>query len=93
MDMTKYKVTIEVIDILGNGKCSLNQKVGDSYSYPEDRGKMCPSSFYVLYPWIMVMLSGGSFTEEGDGSDFMTTGCPDYKHQVVYKISRKVVEE
>ena len=91
--MPKYKVTIEVIDIQGTGDCSMDQKVGDTYSYPEDRGKMCPSSFYVLYPWIMVMLSGGSFTDEGDGSDFMTTGCPDYRHQVVYKISRKVVEE
>ncbi|MHA1965589.1 MAG: TIGR04076 family protein [Candidatus Thorarchaeota archaeon] len=89
--MTKYKVTIEVIDILGNRKCSMNQKVGDTYNYPEDRGKMCPSSFYVLYPWIMVMLSGGSFY--GSEEDHMTTGCPDYKHQVVYKISRKVVEE
>jgi uncharacterized repeat protein (TIGR04076 family) len=93
MDMAKYKVTIEVIDIKGEGDCSIGQKVGDTYSYPEDRGKMCPSAFYVLYPWIMVMLSGGSFAEEGDGSDFMTTGCPDYRHQVVYKISRKVVEE
>jgi uncharacterized repeat protein (TIGR04076 family) len=93
MNMAKYKVTIEVIDILGEGNCSMEQKVGDSYSYPEDRGKMCPSSFYVLYPWIMVMLSGGSFTEEGDGSDFMTTGCPDYLHQVVYRISRREVDE
>ena len=93
VDMTKYKVKIEVIDILGKGNCSMNQKIGDTYNYPEDRGRMCPSSFYVLYPWIMVMLSGGSFADEGDGSDFMTTGCPDYKHQVVYKISRKPVEE
>jgi uncharacterized repeat protein (TIGR04076 family) len=86
-------VTIEIIDILGSGKCSMEQKIGDNFEYPEDRGRMCPSSFYTLYPWIMVMLSGGSFTEEGDGSDFMTSGCPDYRHQVVYKISRKVVEE
>jgi uncharacterized repeat protein (TIGR04076 family) len=91
--LEKYKVTIEVIEIKGEGNCSINQKVGDKYSYPEDRGKMCTSSFYTLYPWIMVMLSGGRFTEEGDGNDFMTTGCPDYRHQVVYKISRKVVEE
>jgi len=91
--LPKNKVTIEIIEIQGDGKCSMEQKVGDTYNYPEDRGKMCPSAFYVLYPWIMVMLSGGSFTEEGDGSDFMTTGCPDYRHQVVYKISRKVVEE
>ena len=88
--MTRYKVKIEVIDILGEGKCSMNQKIGDTYNYPEDRGAMCPSSFYTLYPWIMVMLSGGNFTDEGD---FMTSGCPDYKHQVVYKISRTPVEE
>ncbi|MHA2046460.1 MAG: TIGR04076 family protein [Candidatus Thorarchaeota archaeon] len=88
--MPKYKVTIEVIDVLGDGKCSMGQKVGATYSYPEDRGKMCPSSFYVLYPWIMVMLSGGSLW---GSEDHMTSGCPDYKHQVVYKISRKVVEE
>ena len=93
MDMAKYKVTIEVIDIKGEGDCSIGQKVGDTYNYPEDRGKMCTTSFYVLYPWIMVMLSGGSFADEGDGSDFMTTGCPDYRHQVVYRISRSEVDE
>ncbi|MFW9925813.1 MAG: TIGR04076 family protein [Candidatus Thorarchaeota archaeon] len=91
--MPRYKVTIEVIDIQGTGKCSMKQKVGDTYHYPEDRGKMCPSSFHILFPWIMVMESGGSFTDEGDGSDFMTTGCPDYRHQVVYRISRREVNE
>ena len=91
--MPRYKVKIEVIDILGTGNCSMNQKVGDTFNYPEDRGKMCPSSFYTLYPWIMVMLSGGSFGGEGDGTDFMTSGCPDYRHQVVYKISRTPVED
>jgi len=91
--MTNYKVKIEVIDVLNDGKCSMGQEIGTVYSYPEDRGKMCPSSFYVLYPWIMVMLYGGNITGEDDGSDFMTTGCPDYKHQVVYKITRIAVDE
>ncbi len=91
--MAKYKVKIEIIDIMGEGKCSMDQKVGDSYDYPEDRGKMCPSSFYILYPWIMVMQSGGRFTDEGDGGDYMTVGCSDYRHPVVYKISRHPIEE
>lgn len=90
--MSKSKVTIEVIAILGDGTCTLGQKVGDTYNYPEDRGKMCPSSFYILYPLIMVMESGGSFTETGDGSDFMTIGCSDYRHQVVYKIIRTPID-
>ncbi|MBN2230814.1 MAG: TIGR04076 family protein [Candidatus Thorarchaeota archaeon] len=91
--MSKYKVTIEVIDILGDGRCSMDQKIGTVYKYPEDLGKMCPSSLYILYPWIMVMSSGGSFTDTGDGHDFMTVGCSDYTHQVVYKISRTPVDE
>ena len=91
--MASYKVRIEVIDIQNQGKCSMGQEIGDTYDYPEDRGKMCPSSFHILYPWIMVMESGGSFAESGDGIDYMTVGCSDYRHQVVYKISRKPIEK
>ena len=91
--VVKYKVSIEVIDILNNGECSMGQNIGDRYSYPEDRGKMCPSSFYILYPWIQVMQSGGKFAESGDGCDYMTVGCSDYRHTVVYKIAREVVDE
>lgn len=72
--MAETKVTVEVINILGNGKCSIGQKVGDVYRYPEDLGKMCPHAFYILYPWIMVMQSGGSFETSGDGHDYMTVG-------------------
>jgi uncharacterized repeat protein (TIGR04076 family) len=89
--VVKRKVTVEVIDILGSGECSMGQKIGDKYEYPEDRGTMCPSSFCILYPWIQVMLSGGSYAETGDGSDFMTVGCSDYRHPVVYKISRRTI--
>jgi uncharacterized repeat protein (TIGR04076 family) len=92
MDLAKYKLKIEVIDIKGTGECSIGQKIGDTYNYPEDFGKMCTSSFHAIYPWIMVMLSGGSFADEGDGRDYLTTGCPDYRHQVVYKISREVIK-
>jgi uncharacterized repeat protein (TIGR04076 family) len=91
--MLKYKVRVEVIDIQNKGECSIGQQIGDTYEYPEDRGKMCPSSFYILYPWIMVMESGGSFTESGDGCDYMTVGCSDYRHQVVYKITRVAIDE
>ncbi|UCE11663.1 MAG: TIGR04076 family protein [Candidatus Thorarchaeota archaeon] len=89
--MVRYKLKIEVIDVLGNGKCSMGQKAGDAYEYPEDRGKMCPSAFHVMYPWILVMLSGGKFSWMED--DSITLGCSDYTHQVVFKITRRVIEE
>jgi uncharacterized repeat protein (TIGR04076 family) len=91
MIMPSYKIEIEVIDILGTGKCSMEQTVGDKYQYPEDRGKMCASSFHILYPWILVMQSGGSFSFFEDGHS-VTLGCADYKHQVVYRITRVEVD-
>ncbi|MHA1883331.1 MAG: TIGR04076 family protein [Candidatus Thorarchaeota archaeon] len=91
--MVKYKVTIEVVDILNNGKCSMGQEVGDAFNYPEDRGKICPSAFHILYPWILVMQSGGSYSFFKDDGNSVTLGCSDYDHQVVFKIKRKPVEE
>ena len=87
------KITIEIVEILGTGECSMGQKVGTVYNYPEDRGKLCPSSFHSLYPWLMVMQSGGSYSFFKDDGNSMTLGCPDYKHQVVYKISREIVDD
>ncbi|MFW9919097.1 MAG: TIGR04076 family protein [Candidatus Thorarchaeota archaeon] len=84
-------ITIEVLDILGTGKCSIGQKIGTIYKYPEDRGKLCPSSYHILYPWILVLQSGGKFSFMED--DSITLGCSDYHHQVVYKITRKEIEE
>ncbi len=80
------KITIEVIDILGSGKCSMGQEIGTIYNYPEDRGKLCPSSFHILYPWLLVLQSGGKFSFMED--DSITLGCADHLHQVVYKIRR-----
>ncbi len=85
------KIRIEVVDILGTGKCSMGQEIGVVYNYPEDRGKLCPSSFHVLYPWILVLQSGGKFSFMDE--DSITLGCSDHEHQVVYTLTREVVDE
>lgn len=86
------KIKIEVLEVLNNGKCSIGQVKGDTYDYPTDRGKLCPSSFHVLYPWLLVMQSGGRFSFFAE-DDSITIGCPDHTHQVVYKITRTIVPE
>ena len=91
--MARVKITIDVIDILNDGKCSMGQVVGDTWNYPEDRGKICPSALHIMYPWILVMQSGGSYSFFGDDGDSVTLGCSDYNHQVVFKISRETIEE
>ncbi|MFW9849273.1 MAG: TIGR04076 family protein [Candidatus Thorarchaeota archaeon] len=86
------KIKIEVLEVLNNGKCSIGQVKGDTYDYPADRGKLCPSSFHVLYPWLLVMQSGGRFSFFNE-DDSITIGCPDHTHQVVYKITRITIPE
>ncbi|MHA1907065.1 MAG: TIGR04076 family protein [Candidatus Thorarchaeota archaeon] len=86
------KIKIEVVDILNNGKCSMGQVVGDTFNYPEDRGKICPSAFHILYPWILVMQSGGRFSFFAE-DDSVKVGCSDYSHQVVFKITRTITDE
>ncbi|MFW9907306.1 MAG: TIGR04076 family protein [Candidatus Thorarchaeota archaeon] len=88
-----FTITIEVIDIKGTGKCSIGQKIGASYNYPEERGKLCPSSFHILYPWILVLLSGGRFSFFEDEGNSVTLACSDIDHPVVYKLTRKEVKQ
>jgi uncharacterized repeat protein (TIGR04076 family) len=91
--MPKYKLTIEVIDILGEGICSMEQKIGEKYNYPEDRGKMCPSAFHIMYPMIVAMGLGATHDSFEDDGHSTTVGCANHKHQVVYKIQRHIVED
>jgi len=40
--MSPFKVSIEITDILEEGNCPLGHVVGETFHYPEDRGKICP---------------------------------------------------
>lgn len=91
--MPRTKIRIEVVNILGTGKCSMGQEVGAKYDYPEDRGKMCPSAFHIIYPWLLVMQSGGEFSFFNDEGNSVEVGCSDFTHQVVFKITREYVDE
>ncbi len=86
--MTPYKVKIEIIDILEEGKCPLNHKIDETFHYPEDRGKICPAAFNSLYPYIRVLESGGSYPYFEDDGNTHKACCPDYKRPVVFKMTR-----
>jgi uncharacterized repeat protein (TIGR04076 family) len=90
--MSKYKVSMEIVDILEEGKCPAGHQIGEKFGYPEDRGKICSAAFHSIYPYIRVMESGGSFTFF-DEPNAHSVCCPDYKRPVVFKISREEVPE
>ena len=90
--MSKYKVSVEIVNILEEGKCPSGHKIGEKFEYPEDRGKICPSAFHSIYPYIRVMESGGTFPFFDEPNAHLAC-CPDYKRPVVFKISRREVKE
>ena len=83
-----FKVTIEITEILEEGKCPLNHKVGEKFLYPEDRGKICPAAFNAIYPYIRVLESGGTYPYFEDDGNTHKACCPDYKRPVVFKMTR-----
>ena len=82
------QITIKVKEIMGDGKCPYGHKPGEVFNYPDDRGKICPNGYYIIYPAIRVLQFGGSFPWCTD-KDATTLCCSDYRHPVVFEITRK----
>jgi len=91
--MPKYKVIIEIVDILEEGKCPAGHQIGEKFEYPEDRGKICAAAYHAIYPNIRVLESGGSYPWFEDEGNTHTACCSDYKRPVVFKMTRREVPE
>ena len=85
--MTKYEITLEVTKILEEGVCPVGHKVGDTFKYPEDLGKLCPAAYHSITPYIRIMESGGGFPFF-DSANSHQACCPDYLRPVIVKITR-----
>ncbi|MHA2031532.1 MAG: TIGR04076 family protein [Candidatus Kariarchaeaceae archaeon] len=83
------EITIEITNILGEGPCSRGHNIGEIFSYPKDRDKMCPSALSILRPYILVLAYGGNNIYTPDNPNTFSLSCPDPSHPVVYKLTRK----
>jgi uncharacterized repeat protein (TIGR04076 family) len=84
----EYLVKIKISEIQGDGKCPYGHKPGEVFSYPEDRGKICPTAYHIMFPAIRVMQFGGAFPWCPD-PDIVTLCCSDPKRPVVFEITRR----
>ena len=89
--MAKNKVTIEIVNILEEGKCPVEHKIGDKFEYPGDMGKLCPAAYHSIYPYIRVLDSGGTYPFFTDDGNTHMACCPDYLRPVVFKMTRREV--
>jgi uncharacterized repeat protein (TIGR04076 family) len=84
----EYKILVKVKEIRGHCEAS---KVGDILEIepgPKMTGKICPTAFNAIYPFIFAMRFDGQIPWAEDNKNKVTAVCPDPSGLVVYEISR-----
>ncbi|MCI8728021.1 MAG: TIGR04076 family protein, partial [Hungatella sp.] len=53
--MKKPKIKITLIDRKGAVGCHRGHKVGDSFDFDTERGKLCPMAMHVAFPYVDIL--------------------------------------
>ena len=61
--------------------CHRGDKIGDTFDFDRDRGKICPMAMHVLFPMIDILRYGGKLKSE-------LYCCPDVETINVFKIEK-----
>ena len=73
--MSKSKIKITLVDRLGKCGCHRGHKIGDTFDYDTDRGKLCPMAMHVAFPYIDILRYGGTPPTSCNGE--IRFCCPD----------------
>lgn len=82
--MEKPKIRLEIVDRLGKCGCHRGHKIGDTFDFDEDRGKLCPMAFHAGFPYIDILRYGGDIPKSKN-NDYRFC-CPDADTALVFKI-------
>lgn len=87
--MKKPKIRITLIEQKGTMGCHRGHKVGDTYDFDTERGKLCPMAMHVAFPYVDILRYGGEIPNQEKGTAVFA--CPDVDTLNIFKIER--VEE
>ena len=73
--MRKPKIKITLVDRLGKCGCHRGHKIGDTFDYDTDRGKLCPMVMHVAFPYIDILRYSGTPPTSRNGE--IRFCCPD----------------
>ncbi|MGN0686559.1 MAG: TIGR04076 family protein [Oscillospiraceae bacterium] len=85
--MMKPRITITLVEKKGECSCHRGHKVGDSFDYDTERGKLCPMAMHVAFPYIDILRYGGTppLSRQGD----VRFCCPDCDVINVFRIEKE----
>ncbi len=85
------KIKITLIDKKGEQPCHRGHKIGDTFDYDTERGKLCPMAMHVAFPYIDIMRYGGSPPKARNGE--VCFCCPDCDVINIFKIERSLEDD
>ncbi len=77
-------ITIEVVDRKGEYHCHRGHKIGDTFDYDTERGKLCPMAMHVAFPFVDILRYGGTLPPTRSGE--FRFCCPDAEVITVFRL-------
>ena len=74
-------IKITLVEQKGAHPCHRGHKIGDTFDFDRDRGKICPMAMHVLFPMIDILRYGGKLKSE-------LYCCPDVETINFFKIEK-----
>lgn len=82
--LKRRKIKVTVVDRLGPDGCHHGHKIGDTFDFDSDRGKICPMAMHALFPYIDIMRYGGTVPPGKTGD--VRVCCPDADTAMVFRV-------
>lgn len=82
--MKRPKITLTLVEKKGTCGCHRGHKVGDSFDFDTERGKLCPMAMHVAFPYVDILRYGGTIPPGKNGD--VRICCPDADVINVFRI-------
>ena len=83
----KPKIKITLVDRKGDHSCHRGHKIGDTFDYDTERGKLCPMATHVAFPYIDILRYGGEPPKAECGK--IRFCCPDSDVINIFQIEKE----
>lgn len=81
------RITITLVERKGPCGCHRGHRIGDSFDFDTERGKLCPMAMHVAFPYVDILRYGGRVPGTDDPNVCLFC-CPDADVINVFRIER-----
>ena len=83
----KPKIKLTLVERRGEYGFHRGHKVGDTFDFDTERGKLCPMAMHVAFPYVDILRYGGKVPKASNGE--IGFCCPDSDVVNVFKIEKE----